>query len=64
MENMVIKLLFEKIDELKPLIKRAYETASGEERLLLDQVIPEKFHAIEQWLPGLSIDTMWQDRKG
>lgn len=64
MDNMVIKVLFDRIDELKPLIRRAYETASGEERLLLDQVIPAKFHEIEQWLPGLSIETMWQDRKG
>jgi hypothetical protein len=64
MDNMVIKLLFDKIDDLRPSIRRAYETASEEERFLLNQVIPEKFHEIEQWLPSLSIETMWQDRKG
>jgi hypothetical protein len=64
MDNMVIKVLFDKIDELRPLIKRAYEAASEEEKFVLNQVIPEKFHEIEQWLPGLSVETMCQDRKG
>lgn len=61
---MVIKLVFDRIEELRPLIRRAYETASGPERLLLDQGIPAKFREIEEWLPAVSIETMWQDRKG
>ena len=64
MENMVIEQLFQKIDELRPLIERAYETASQDERLLLDQGIPGKFHDIEQWLPAVSIETMYRGMRG
>lgn len=64
MNNMVITRLFEKIDELRPLIERAYETASQEERLLLDQGIPMKFHEIEQWLPAVSIESTFRGMRG
>jgi hypothetical protein len=64
MENMVIEQLFQRLDELRPLIVRAYEAASQDERLLLDQGIPKKFHEIEQWLPGVSIESMYRGMRG
>ena len=64
MENMVIEQLFQKLDELRPLIMRAYEAASQDERLLLDQAIPQKFHDIEQWLPAVSIESMYRGMRG
>ena len=57
MENMVVKRLFEHIDELRPMIKRAYETASDDQRILLDQCIPMKLHEMEEWARCTSIET-------
>lgn len=60
MENMVIQRLFEAMDELKPMIKRAYETASEGERFFLDQAIPVKLKDMEEWARGMSVETkLW-----
>lgn len=64
MDNMVIAQLLEKIDGLRPLIQRAYETASHEERRFLDEEIPKRFHDIEQWLPAVSIETTFRGMRG
>ena len=64
MENMVIERLFEKIDELRPLISRAYQTASQEERLMLDREIVSKLHDIELWVPAVSVETMFRGMRG
>jgi len=57
MENMVIKRLLEHIDELPSMIKRAYQTASDDQRIFLDQRIPTKLHEIEELARCASIET-------
>ncbi len=64
MENMVIERLLKEIDALEPMIKRAYQTASEEERLFLDQAIPLKFQEIEGKLQGISTEAAWSSKKG